>query len=148
MATVSCSKKSNMRKFVIAKFNCFAKFKIPKHIDLEDDAQVESWYVSWGELHIELTNGKRLTIQEDYGLQETDFQTPESEEIEEREDEEEAEDEEDEEDGQDCRGCQNFIPDGEEHVAPESSHAYCRNCVQNNEELYEMIYPQSDSDEE
>ena len=62
--------------------------------------------------------------------------------------EQEAEDEEDEEEGQDCRRCRQFIPDGCEHVAPGSCDAYCNNCLENDEEIYAMVYPQSDSDEE
>lgn len=89
MADVSCAKKSNTCKFVIAKFITFTKFKVPKHINLEDESQVKSWCVRWGELHIELVNGEELHIEDDYGLQENDFKYPESEEIEEREDEDE-----------------------------------------------------------
>jgi hypothetical protein len=89
MADVSCAKKSNTCKFVIAKFITFTKFKVPKHINLEDKSQVKGWCVKWGELHIELVNGEELHIEDDYGLQENDFKYPESEEIEEREDEDE-----------------------------------------------------------
>jgi hypothetical protein len=51
-------------------------FKIPTNVDLENKNQVDYWYVKWNILHINLTNGKTLTINSEGWINEIDLKTP------------------------------------------------------------------------
>ena len=51
-------------------------FKVPSNIDLENEKQVDHWYVKWNILHIVLTNGKMLKIESEGWLKELDLKNP------------------------------------------------------------------------
>ncbi len=51
-------------------------FKVPSNIDLENEKQVNHWYVKWNILHIVLTNDKMLKIESEGWLQELDLKNP------------------------------------------------------------------------
>ena len=51
-------------------------FKIPSNIDLENEEQVDCWYVKWNILHIMLTNGKMLEIESEGWFREFDLKRP------------------------------------------------------------------------
>ena len=67
---------SNQLKCVKVSYEIDDCFKIPKHINLEDEKQVKWWGVKWNILHIYLTNGEKLQIQsEGWGFS-FDFKHP------------------------------------------------------------------------
>jgi hypothetical protein len=51
----------------MATYMHYARFKIPDGLDLEDKTVVKDYYVIWGELHIEYTDGRTEKIEEEYG---------------------------------------------------------------------------------
>ena len=51
-------------------------FKIPKHINLEDETQVERWFVKWNTLYITLTNGKELEVDSEGWVEGFDYKYP------------------------------------------------------------------------
>jgi hypothetical protein len=51
-------------------------FKVPSNIDLENEEQVDCWYVKWNILHIMLTNGKMLEIDSEGWFKEFDLKRP------------------------------------------------------------------------
>ena len=51
-------------------------FKVPSNIDLENEEQVDCWYVKWNILHIMLTNGKMLEIDSEGWFREFDLKRP------------------------------------------------------------------------
>lgn len=67
---------SNQLKCVRVSYTIDDCFKIPKHIDLQDETQVESWGVKWNVLHIYLTNGEELEIQSEGWIHGFDYKYP------------------------------------------------------------------------
>jgi len=83
------------RKCVRARYIVEDTFPIPKHLDLDDKSQVQSYAVKWNTLHIELASGDMLKIEGRWNAPESfDWKRPVDFEI---EDDEEAEDDDEEE---------------------------------------------------
>lgn len=55
-------KMSQARKVVTVKYTHEEEFLVPKGLDLEDETQVDNWYVEWNVLHIIKADGTRLQI--------------------------------------------------------------------------------------
>ena len=63
-------------------------FVVPKGIDLENKEQVKEYWVKYGVLYINLTNGKTLKVSSFQGVEDPVFKYPEETEIIDAEDEE------------------------------------------------------------
>ena len=55
-------KMSQSRKVVTVKYTHEEEFLVPKGLDLEDETQVDNWYVEWNVLHIIKADGTKLQI--------------------------------------------------------------------------------------
>jgi len=137
------------RQCLKAYYHIEEKFKIPKGIDLKNEEQVKDWGIKWNVLHILLKNGKELEIPSswdkpnDYDWKRPDdieFQDESDDEYDDESDQECAKKEK-EDDGQDCRRCGSFIKDGDEFVPPESTKAYCKNCVEKYDDVQAECFP-------
>jgi hypothetical protein len=53
---------SQARKVVTVTYTHEEEFLVPKGLDLEDEAQVNGWYVKWNVLHIIKADGTKLQI--------------------------------------------------------------------------------------
>jgi len=68
--------KMSTNKIVKVTYSFDDCFKVPSNIDLENEKQVDHWYVKWNILHIVLTNGKMLKIESEGWLKELDLKNP------------------------------------------------------------------------
>jgi hypothetical protein len=57
-----------VKKRVVAFYTAEVYFKIPKHINLEDDKQVKDYWVKWNCLYISLCSGEVLEIEPNFDL--------------------------------------------------------------------------------
>ena len=56
-------------------------FVVPKGIDLENKEQVADWVIQYGNLYINLIDGKTIRVDSVYGIEEPDFKYPDEQEI-------------------------------------------------------------------
>jgi hypothetical protein len=63
-------------KVLIATYTVEESFVIPKNIDLENEEKVESYWVKYNTLHIKLTNGKHIEIDNQGWVNNYDYKYP------------------------------------------------------------------------
>jgi len=54
---------SQTRKVVCASYIATEEFIVPKGLDLEDETQVQDWYIKWNILHITKADGTEMEVQ-------------------------------------------------------------------------------------
>ena len=63
-------------KIVVAQYECPERaWRIPFGVDLEDKSMVKEWWIKWDYLHIEYTDGRKVSIESDWES-EGDFKYP------------------------------------------------------------------------
>lgn len=63
-------------KIVVAQYESPERaWKIPFGLDLDDKSVVKEWWIKWSSLHIEYTDGRKLSIESDWES-EGDFKYP------------------------------------------------------------------------
>ena len=73
------------RQVINAKYEVYSTFVIPEGIDVENKEQVEKWWIRRDTLHIEMKDGRKISVLPHIRAFDSEFKTPDSTKVEEEE---------------------------------------------------------------